>query len=784
MNRNKVKIQCNPYSKKIAYYWWDGEEEDWKEVSTASQLSCEEYTNATIQNKVNDIIAEVNKSYNVGNVGLDIVFEGTDDDFNDVENVVECYFEKCNISCIKGEKYVYTAAEVMPQIEEIFSGMKTLFEQYPDKDIENEINRFNDAVKPTISICVIGLYSSGKSAFINSLIGEEILPSASDPTTAKNYKVMVGDNAEIHFIFNGEDIILRFKDKEYHPNKTAELGVLADLQKIVFNNDGSSQNEHMYRALEVINNYDKEHKTDSVSDLIEIIVPFKNSTLPIERYNFVIYDTPGSDPASNDKHKKVLKNSLMGQTNGLPIFVTEPDSMDKQSNDEIIDLIDDLGDALDRTNTMIVVNKSDEKENKDLVIKKEKCKELRITKWKSTRIYFVSSIIGLGSKKEFPMDKGSWIDKTYFKVYKKQSDSFSDPDDDFYMQLYKYNLMPQYQYEKYCEAANVINDEIALTSYNSGMHCVEREISEFANKYALYNKCKKATDYLNSAVDLIVEKIAGYEKEQDKIQADIQSRMDKKKTDLIEELNNKGNSLEAAFNKQYVDMMTMLISQLFSPDLETKKIQQTWEECKNNNKKNSISKMKSEVNKIFNAFLVEFYRMASSNSEKFWSEKQTEYKKSCCKIVAESSVLTDEQKKFLEQFVLSIEPMTFSNIYFDIKKIGAITPKQFLFIKWGEKFRLKPCISGYNEELKLTLTTMNQRTIDNRKADFAKWKRNLIIGLQQKIGSFNPELASLIQELGKCQKKISSLDAQRQFIMGCCLKIDDLMEYREMNENE
>lgn len=128
---------------------------------------------------------------------------------------------------------------------------------------------------------------------------------------------------------------------------------------------------------------------------------------------FIIYDTPGSNSASNTDHTEVLKKAMEGQTNGLPIFVTTPDNMNGKDNTELIETIEKLGGALDKSNLMIVVNKADEKDCETLEKKKENFPNLKVSSLNPAGTYFVSAIIGLGSKKIL-FDTGRGI--IYFAV--------------------------------------------------------------------------------------------------------------------------------------------------------------------------------------------------------------------------------------------------------------------------------------------------------------------------------------------------------------------------------
>ena len=86
-----------------------------------------------------------------------------------------------------------------------------------DDGIKKDLNKVSDALKDIIPICVFGNYSAGKSAFINAIIGEEILPSGDNPVTAKVYKIersKFPDNARIKFEYKGEIIEILFENAE------------------------------------------------------------------------------------------------------------------------------------------------------------------------------------------------------------------------------------------------------------------------------------------------------------------------------------------------------------------------------------------------------------------------------------------------------------------------------------------------------------------------------------------------------------------------------------------
>ena len=221
MERNKVKIICNPFEKKIEYRRWgipEGEEEyEWMELGNKSKLLIDKkYTHATVQHNAFEIINAICEEYNRGNVGLDIIFEGTNVDDEDLNQVIDKYYKDSDVHVSPGDLYLENAESIMPKIQTVFMEMVQLFGEYKSLEIESLLTKYLDATQAIIPICVMGMYSTGKSAFINALIGEEILPSAVNPTTARNYRIVESEkNGMISFINAGEKIRIIFEDEKF-----------------------------------------------------------------------------------------------------------------------------------------------------------------------------------------------------------------------------------------------------------------------------------------------------------------------------------------------------------------------------------------------------------------------------------------------------------------------------------------------------------------------------------------------------------------------------------------
>lgn len=781
MNRNKVKIRYNSYDKKIEYFWLE-QNNEWVQVSEDSGLLKKDYTNVTIQYKLYDIINQINRKYNFGKRGLDIVFEGTKEDFDDVENVVKNYFDKDNIDCVKGNEELISAKDAMPKINNIFEGLNSVLSKYNDDEIKKEINKYNTAVDPEIPICVMGLYSSGKSTFINSLIGDEILDSNSDPTTAKIYKIKNSKDASIDFTFNEEKVRLEFKDNTFNFNNNSDLEILKELKKIKVENKDKTQNYLMYEVLKIINDYDKENNCKAVSELIEIYIPFKNSTLPLEKYDFVIYDTPGSNSATNKEHLDILKEALKNQTNGLPVYITTPDNKDGTDNENLIKYIEEFGDTLDMANTMVIVNKADGISIEELNKFKEKPKDQIVTKWKSTKIYFLSALIGLGAKKALGNDY--LIDPTCAQNFDDKCLRFKDRNNKRYSQLYKYNIIQQDKYNKLCDKEKELKDDNELLLLNSGLLSIEKEIGDFAEKYAPYNKCLQARKYLNRAIEKVESRIEKEEQEEKKLKLKWEEKFKEKADDLINILDEFDSCYKLTIGAEFSSEMRISLEELkllkINEEEDKKNIEEAWEKCKRLDKQIQIEEMQKEVSILYTRYINKYIDRLNKKVEVFWMKKDSEYKEICCKIITENEHLNKEQKEYLRNYVMLVKPISPINVKFDLEKEGAVVSKRFfLFFKKRKKFYLTECKNKYIESLRKCIYEINTNTRYDNIENFRNWSKEVNAGLKQKIAEFNLTLKDLRCVIEKCKNTIIELDKQKNEIIKCRNDIGKFLKFSE-----
>ena len=503
----RIRIISDPYRKEIHYETWQEKEDTWHRINPETDgnnpLLSEELSHGVFPFIVKKIVDSIIVVYRDSDERIEIVFEGTDDEYRELELLCAGDEYSESVVLIKGGKYLENARDILPDIIDVFNELSPLIsESVKDKEkIRNELEKFSDASKAVIPICVLGNYSSGKSTFINALIGSEILPSSDAPMTARIYRIARSryqGRAEIGFTIGEEKVSVRIGEDNYKIASAREGDpLLGKLRDSLETNNTQPISQRVCRALEIVNAAD-----DSISDLIELSVPFVGGEWDKTQNEFVIFDTPGSNSASNEKHFEVLQKAMKDLSNGLPVFVSEYNSLDSTDNDRLYRVIREI-EELDSRFTMIVVNKADiaslpkggfPKETQEHILGEAVPRQLY-----SEGIYFVSSVLGLGSK-----NGGDFLDDHYAEIFEDQKQKYSDTSSRFYKRLYLYNIMPEQLKQQAMLSAEKCGD---LIYANSGLFSVEEGIQTFASKYSSYNKCQQSQHFLSKLIEVTKSEI-------------------------------------------------------------------------------------------------------------------------------------------------------------------------------------------------------------------------------------------------------------------------------------
>lgn len=551
----KIKIVSNPYNRKLSYSIYKEQTETWENIkqdSINSRLRENDEDKIFFPFKVKEITDTIIDEYHVGTEPIELIFEGTADEYEELVNVCEEDSVKEKIALSRSPRVLENARDILDDAKEIFVTVEPIIKNIVKDDvtITKGLLKVSDALKDIIPICIFGNYSAGKSTFINALIGYEILPSGGDPVTSKIYEIKRSsqpDRAKVSFAYREEEFELIFDNRECRVVKgDKEKELIEEIFAGIAKSTELSLLRMVNITIDILNSFEKRDKTTTlISNIIRIEVPFsENGKLGQSHNEFVIFDTPGSNSNTNMDHEKVLTESLEGFSNGIPVWVSGYDSIDSVDNAHLCDKLYQI-EALDKRFTMIVVNKADSVELPKNGLGRDEISDIMeyesVEKMYSSGIYFVSSVMGLGAKNPDGITSEYLLD-----VFDEKERKFSDPSARSYKKLYEYNIMPEQMKHRAVEYSLACEN---LVYANSGVYCVEMEMEQFASKHAAYNKCQMVYMFLNSIINETKRRIDEKTKILERSREKREKELDEKKRDLVESIENETRNAANRFEE-------------------------------------------------------------------------------------------------------------------------------------------------------------------------------------------------------------------------------------------
>ena len=358
-----IRIESNPFQERVRYYRWSS---GWQEITLAtspnSALHSEKLVKGFFPFKAEEIVETILSEFGEGG-SIEIVFEGSEDEWQELAAICSDGPHAYQLNARRGERSLANARDVLPEIIEVFKDIQPLVDDSISerKKVSEQIRKFTDVSSDVIPLCVLGNYSAGKSTFINALIGMEILPNGDEPVTARVFQIKRSkdrDRAMVKLSYGGSPLLLRFDKNGLMENKELDGEPLYAAIAAGTAASKPGMASHMNAALKVLNSYKSGEEKSSLNDLIGIEVPFSDSDPWPHDRDFVIFDTPGSNSATHEDHAPVLRKAMDGLSNGLPIFVAEYSSLDSTDNEKLYREIEQIP-AIDTRFAMIVVNKAD-----------------------------------------------------------------------------------------------------------------------------------------------------------------------------------------------------------------------------------------------------------------------------------------------------------------------------------------------------------------------------------------------------------------------------------------
>lgn len=135
----KLKVNSNPYLKKIKYSIYDNKSNDWKEIDDrGNKLLSSKFSDSNLENIIDDIILYVKDAYltNEDN-NIEIVYEGTIDEYTKLANIIQL---QDNIKFNKSNKFLDSKNEIISSLVSTDNNIRNSFHFKNDDVIDNEVD--------------------------------------------------------------------------------------------------------------------------------------------------------------------------------------------------------------------------------------------------------------------------------------------------------------------------------------------------------------------------------------------------------------------------------------------------------------------------------------------------------------------------------------------------------------------------------------------------------------------------------------------------------------------
>ena len=383
------------------------------------------------------------------------------------------------------------------------------------RDVRMEIDSIQEKINSlnlnNINLCFTGVYSAGKSALINSILGYPILPEAIKSETARMFSIQSPRNEEsvriIFYIRNSyTEIMWKNIDNvfEFVAGET-ECKSRERIQTIINENRDKAQYKQINEILKALNS------DDEINPDIRIYFPIP---LDNDKLQFKIYDTPGTD-SNFGEHQQILKDALSEQTHSILVFVAAPNKTEGEGNNSLLNYLKeaekkDSKTSIDIGRSLFVVNWADSigpEQRKALQSAeiKDKTDENFSIKLSDKKLFFTSAKIAYAAKsrmngisteyEDFEIRKNIYTidDPTHGCYYKQNRCATSD---------FATNKMIESN-EEALRKAQEENDEMKKMFICSGVYALETEIKEYGEKYASAVKTFSIIDSVDKALSKV-----------------------------------------------------------------------------------------------------------------------------------------------------------------------------------------------------------------------------------------------------------------------------------------
>lgn len=377
-----------------------------------------------------------------------------------------------------------------------------------DKEVTSIRSKIDSMGDNRINLCFAGVYSAGKSALINAILGYKILPEDIKSETARMFRIQspqAGEFIRIIFYIRSAYAELLWNDKA----KTFDFGAAPvenntrkEIQGIINGIKTEPQHLQIYTILKALNT------NDEINADIKIYFPIP---LDSENVQFTIYDTPGTD-SNFGEHQMVLQDALSEQTHSILVFVAAPDKIEGEGNNALLSYLKeaekkDSKTSIDIGRSLFVINKADTIDpdaRKALQTAKitDKSDDSFSIKLSDKKLFFVSATYAYSARAVSNgiaiTDEKYRVEDDYNKIYRPERGRYYHQDrvatSEYATQLL-INRCDE-QLNKYEQSEN----RTGIFVVCSGLHALETEITNYGEKYAAAVRAFAIIDSVDKAL--------------------------------------------------------------------------------------------------------------------------------------------------------------------------------------------------------------------------------------------------------------------------------------------
>jgi GTPase Era involved in 16S rRNA processing len=428
------------------------------------------YGSKRLQLWVEQIFNDLQALFN-GNNYFFIEFTGVESDFNDIKEAANNAIQ--NGMCIELKFNPVAPAE--ERLEKIKTLMTRVSEESPrfadylaNSDLKAKQD-FEDALNNDFDAYVVATMSSGKSTFINAMLGQDLLPAANEATTATI--AHISDDKNQGDAFYGE----RFDSN----GNLIEHNDAVDLTTM--------------KAW----NADSETKTITLNGNIRAIKENNNVRL-------VLTDTPGPNNSQDTEHQRMTLGFIQdSKRNPLIIYVLNATQLGTNDDAQLLRLVADTmskGGKQSKDRFLFVVNKMDmfdpeRGENIEEALERVKS-YLEENGIHDPNLFPVSARMAYLLRKQGELTRAERNDKTNIADLLLEEQSMVFPQ---YMSVSTSVMSAMQEKAQHDEALQ--DQSMWRALLNSGLPGVEGVIDEYINKYSFPMRLNRAHLAMTAAIE-------------------------------------------------------------------------------------------------------------------------------------------------------------------------------------------------------------------------------------------------------------------------------------------